>query len=345
MRVGSLFAGIGGFDLAAERVGMEVAWQSEIDPHASRVLAYHWPDVPNLGDIHDITEPPTVDVLTGGFPCQDYSVAGRGAGLAGDRGALWWQMHRIIAECRPTWVVGENVFGLTTRRHQDSLRTIIGSLVDLGYGVVWRVLDAQWFGVAQRRRRVFIVGHSGGQPRPEVLALAQSVCGDSPPSRETGERIAPALTARTRSGGGLGTVELDGGLIAFNWQTGGDGMLSPRSTHTDALHAGQTPHAVAFVQNQRDEVRALEVASTVGPLTTHVPGDRGTEGIESAHVLAVQSTVRRLTPLECERLQGFPDHWTAVPGNSDTQRYKQLGNAVAVPVAEWILGNIVKAAP
>src|SRR5690606_12604835 len=183
MKLGSLFAGIGGFDLAAERVGMEVAWQSELDPHASRVLAHHWPDVPNLGDIHDITEPPAVDVLCGGFPCQDYSVAGRGAGLAGDRGALWWQMHRIIAECRPTWVVGENVHGLTTSRHQDSLRTIIGSLVDLGYGVVWRVLDAQWFGVAQRRRRVFIVGHSGGQPRPDVLALAQSVSGDSPPSQ------------------------------------------------------------------------------------------------------------------------------------------------------------------
>src|SRR5690606_5504823 len=86
MKVGSLFAGIGGFDLAAERVGMDVVWQSELDPHASKVLAHHWPDVPNLGDIHDITEPPAVDVLTGGFPCQDYSVAGRGAGLVGDRG-------------------------------------------------------------------------------------------------------------------------------------------------------------------------------------------------------------------------------------------------------------------
>src|SRR5690606_26488352 len=215
-------------------------------------------DVPNLGDIHDITEPPTVDVLTGGFPCQDYSVAGRGAGLAGDRGALWWQMHRIVAECRPTWVVGENVHVLTTSRHQDSLRTIIGSLVDLGYGVVWRVLDARWFGVAQRRRRVFIVGHSGGQPRPEVLALAQSVCGDSPPSRGTGARTAPSLAARTRSGGELGThVELDGEPIAFNWKAAGSkAMLSPRSTHTDALHTGQMP-AVAFAQNQRGELRDL----------------------------------------------------------------------------------------
>src|SRR5690606_33146785 len=137
----------------------------------------------------------------------------------------------------------------------------------------------------------------------EVLALAQSVSGDSPPSRETGRRTAPSLAARTRSGGELEThTELDDGPISFNWQTGGDGMLSPRSTHTDALHVGQTP-AIAF-----------------------------------AH------SVRRLTPLEAERLQGFPDHWTAIPGNSDAQRYKQLGNAVAVPVAEWILGNIVKAA-
>src|SRR5690606_18403970 len=241
----------------AERVGMDVVWQSELDPHASRVLAHHWPDVPNLGDIHDITEPPTVDVLTGGFPCQDYSVAGRGAGLAGDRGALWWQMHRIIAECRPTWVVGENVHGLTTSRHQGSLRTIIGSLVDLGYGVVWRVLDAQWFGVAQRRRRLFIVGHSGGQPRPEVLALAQSVCGAAPPSRKTRRRPGPSSAARTRSGGARAQhTALDAGPLACNCRTGGDGMLSPRPTHTDGRRVGQTP-AVAFAQKQRPPVRRL----------------------------------------------------------------------------------------
>src|SRR5690606_3482765 len=117
--------------------------------------------------------------------------------------------------------------------------------------------DAQYFGVAQRRRRVFIVGHSGGQPRPEILALGQGLFGHPAPSRETRERTAHNPAARTRSGSELGTdTELDGGLISFNWQTGGDGMLSPRSTHTDALHAGQTP-AVAFAQNQRDELRDL----------------------------------------------------------------------------------------
>src|SRR5690606_6966285 len=203
VKVGSLFAGIGGFDLAAERVGMEVAWQSELDPHASRVLAHHWPDVPNLGDIHDITEPPTVDVLTGGFPCQDYSVAGNRAGLAGDRGALWWQMHRIVAQLRPTWIVGENVPGLLSSRGGADFETIVRSLTELGYGVAWAVLDAQYFGVAQRRRRVFIVGHSGGVPRPEILALSEGLYGHPEPSRETGRRTSPILAARTRSGGEL----------------------------------------------------------------------------------------------------------------------------------------------
>src|SRR5690606_19515541 len=188
MKVGSLFAGIGGFDLAADRVGMQLAWQSEIDPHASRVLAHHWPDVPNLGDIHDITEPPTVDVLCGGFPCQDYSLAGSRAGLAGDRGALWWQMHRIVAQLRPTWVIGENVPGLLSSRGGADFETIIRSLTECGYGVAWAVLDAQYFGVAQRRRRVFIVGHSGGVPRPEILALGEGLYGHPEPSRETGTR-------------------------------------------------------------------------------------------------------------------------------------------------------------
>src|SRR5690606_27219539 len=257
MRVGSLFAGIGGFDLAAERAGMTVRWQSGIDKYASRVLEHHWPEVENFGDIHGITNPPAVDVLCGGFPCQSYSVAGNRGGLADDRGALWWEYHRLIADLRPTWVVGENVPGLLSSRGGADFETIIRSLTELGYGVAWAVLDAQFFGVAQRRRRVFIVGHSGALPRPEILALGQGVFGHPAPSRETGERTAPTLASRTRGGGFPGTDEaIDGAVVVFNWQSGQD-QLSVRSTHTDALHVGQTP-AVAFAQNQRGEVRDLD---------------------------------------------------------------------------------------
>lgn len=272
MRVGSLFAGIGGFDVAAERAGMSVAWQSEVDPAASRVLKYRWPNVENLGDIHHVDPPVSaVDVLCGGFPCQDYSVAGRRGGLAGDRGALWWEFLRLITGLRPGWVVAENVPGLISSRGGRDFATIVDSLTDCGYGVVWRVFDAQWFGLAQRRRRVFIVGHSGGVPRPEVLAVAQSVSGDTEPSRNTGSPVA-ALT-RNGVGGGGGPDD----------------------------NAAQAGHLI---------------------------------------VHATHGGVRRLTPVECERLQGFPDGWTGIPGNSDTQRYRQLGNAVAVPVAEWVLRRV-----
>jgi len=384
LTVGSLFAGIGGFDLAAERAGMEVVWQSEYDKRASAVLDYHWPAVKNFGDIHGINTPPTVDVLTGGFPCQDYSVAGNRDGLAGDRGALWWEYHRLIDRIRPTWVLGENVPGLLSSRGGADFETIIRSLTECGYGVVWAVLDAQYFGVAQRRRRVFIVGHSGGNPRPEILALAEGMFGHPEPSREEGSNIASSLTRdfgkggaddnsaqanhlifhssqtpisstdiahpleqnsrashsvyvpekvnalRTRDHKGPAMDVAEPSLVAFNWQTGTD-QLSPRSTYIDALSSGQVP-AVAFAQNQRDEVRELGIAGVLA----------AEPGIKQ-QTYVTRPFVRRLTPLECERLQGFPDGWTDTPGNSDSQRYRQLGNAVAVPVVEWILRRIAAA--
>ena len=299
MKVGSLFTGIGGFDLAAERAGMEIAWQSEIDPYASKVLARHWPDTPNLGDIHGVADEAgrNVDLLVGGFPCQSYSVAGGRGGLADDRGALWWEFHRLIREGQPAWVVGENVPGLLSSAGGRDFATIIRSLVQLGYGVVWRVLDAQYFGVAQRRRRVFIVGHSGGRPRPEVLALAEGLSGDSAPGRSE-RTVASALTVNSAGGGG-----------------GVDD------------NTAQANHLV-----------------TVGPLTSGMwRGPRGTEAVDSKHLVESKVGVRRLTPLETERLQGFPDGWTDIPGMSDRQRYRQTGNAVAVPVAEWIMRQMRRA--
>ena len=298
MRVGSLFAGVGGFDLAAERAGMQIAWQSENDPHASAVLAEHWPEITNLGDIHGIRTPPDVDVLAGGFPCQDYSVAGPREGLAGDRGALWWEFHRLIAAGRPRWVIGENVPGLLSSRAGADFATIIDSLTELGYRVAWRVLDAQYFGVAQRRRRVFIVGSLGAGSPSEVLALAEGLSGHPQPSRTSGQSDAPTLGARTKGGGGLGTdTELDGGLIP-------------------SLSYALTARA-AMDRPESGAVTLIPFHATQGP-----------------------SMVRRLTPTECERLQGFPDGWTQ--SQSDTQRYRQMGNAVAVPVAEWIMRRIAE---
>jgi len=363
MRVGSLFSGVGGFDLGFERAGMKCAWTVEYDKQARSVLRKHWPEVSHYEDVHDVKgecntvggrgrgkpvhgEPNKavhasgadtihrpVDLICGGFPCQDYSVAGKRGGLAGDRGALWWQMHRIIAECRPEWVVGENVPGLLSSNGGRDFLTIIASLVELGYGVTWATLDSQYFGVAQRRRRLFIVGHSGGIARPEILALGEGLRGHPAPSREAREEVAGSL-----GGGAAGERGWRNDL-----DTSGAFPLQPvaftsESVHQDGTHQDGTHHplrvegraAIAFNGNNTTKT-GFELTPTMG---THGTAYVGVSG----------PTPRRLTPVECERLQGFPDGWTAKgitnednhKALADGPRYRMMGNAVTVNVAEWI---------
>lgn len=168
LTVGSLFAGIGGFDLGLERAGMKVIWQSEIDPYASAVLRKHWPEVPNHGDIRDITaatvERP--DVLCGGFPCQDISVAGKGAGLAGDRSGLWFEYKRIIGELRPKFAAMENVSALLNR----GLERVLGDLAEIGYDAEWDCLPVSSVGAPHQRDRVFILAYSREEREQRVIS-------------------------------------------------------------------------------------------------------------------------------------------------------------------------------
>jgi DNA (cytosine-5)-methyltransferase 1 len=159
LTVGSLFSGIGGFDVGLERAGMRIAWQSEIDPYASAVLRKHWPHVPNLGDIRNIRNPPAVDVLCGGFPCQDISFAGKGAGLAGERSGLWREYARIIGEIRPRYVLVENVAALLAR----GLGDVLGDLAALGFDAEWHCIPASAVGAPHRRDRLWIIGHANDQ--------------------------------------------------------------------------------------------------------------------------------------------------------------------------------------
>jgi DNA (cytosine-5)-methyltransferase 1 len=165
MRFGSLFSGIGGFDLALERAGMECAWQVEIDVSCQRVLAKHWPDVKRYEDVRDCgkenLEP--VDLICGGFPCQDVSLAGKRAGLEGKRSTLWSEFSRIICELEPRWVVIENVFGLFSSDNGRFFGNILGDLAESGYDAEWEVLPASAFGAPHRRERVFIVAYTRGK--------------------------------------------------------------------------------------------------------------------------------------------------------------------------------------
>jgi DNA (cytosine-5)-methyltransferase 1 len=315
--------------------------------------------------------------------------------LAGKRSRLWFEFHRIVAEIRPRWVVIENVDGLlssgpkypndsTITRKGVDFAIILAGLVgwiptipDGGwrnsgfargrpgyYNVAWRVLDAQYFGVAQRRRRVFIVGSLGDGSCAEILFESKSRAWDPSPSRAAGQNVAAPVKASPPSRRNGGSSPTPGDFIVFNWQSGGDVRLNVSRSRTSALQARQTP-AVAYALTSspfgyRNEpfsdtlVRCNALTASggsddndaqggrlvVGPLAAHSKrhGHAMTtqQAAEAGHLLARKVGVRRLTPTECERLQGFPDGWTAINGMSDSARYRMLGNAVCVPVAKWI---------
>ena len=180
----SLFAGVGGFDLALERNGVKVVASVEIDKKASAVLAQHFPNSKLFGDITEVTGEqliaagfdPRNGIITGGFPCQDLSVAGKRSGLAGKRSGLFWEICRLLDETRAQNFILENVPGLLSSNQGRDMAAVVEALVERGYGIAWRVLDAQYFGVPQRRKRVFIVGclGDGGGTPAQILALSES---------------------------------------------------------------------------------------------------------------------------------------------------------------------------
>jgi DNA (cytosine-5)-methyltransferase 1 len=180
----SLFAGVGGFDLALERNGIKVVAAVEIDKKASAVLAKHFPDSTIFGDIQEVTGEqliaagfnPVGGIITGGFPCQDLSVAGKRAGLSGKRSGLFWEICRLLDETKAENFILENVVGLLSSNEGRDMATVVEALVERGYCIGWRVLDAQHFGIPQRRRRVFIVGCLGdnGSRVEEILAIGES---------------------------------------------------------------------------------------------------------------------------------------------------------------------------
>jgi site-specific DNA-cytosine methylase len=197
VRHASFFSGVGGLDLGFERAGIKTVSVSEIDPYASAVLAERFPDAPNLGNITEVSahDIPEADIFSGGFPCQDLSVAGKRAGFAGKRSSLAFTYLDLVEQRRPRWIVLENVPGLFTSNHGADFGRLLYEMEQLGYGVSWRVLDARFFGVAQRRRRVFIVGSLESDRSAEVLVECQGCDRHPAPRRSSGEDPASSPTS------------------------------------------------------------------------------------------------------------------------------------------------------
>jgi len=361
-------------------LGWTCAWVSEIDPFCCKLLAARHPGIPNLGDMTKITEADLeehgrIDLLVGGTPCQSFSVAGLRRGLSDDRGNLALRFCQLALALQPRWVVWENVPGVLSSGGGRDFGAILGALVECGYGLFYRVLDAQFIrvqqyarAVPQRRRRVFVIGYLGDWRRAAAVLLErQSLSGNPPPRREAGKGLAPTIAARVRGGGGLGTdFDCDGGLIhsvspAMKARDGkgpsgdgdgdGDGLpLIPCAVAFDTtqitsaanyskpkpgdpchpLAAGAHPPAVAFAQNQDGHVCESDVVNALSTEQTHASA-------RACGKVRMGMAVRRLTPRECERLQGFPDDYTKLDAKTaDGPRYRALGNSMAVNVMRWI---------
>ena len=218
MKAVSLFAGVGGLDLALERNGVEVVATCEIDKHAQKILTRHFPKAKLFSDVTQLTGQELFDagfnsdgIIVGGFPCQDVSVAGKRAGLSDSNGnatrsGLFWEVVRLLEETKAQHFILENVPGLLSSNEGRDFGIVLNALVELGYGVSWRILDAQYFGVPQRRRRIFIVGHLGndGRTSAEILAIAEGRRGYLEASQQTGKATARKVGASSE--GIIGTI-------------------------------------------------------------------------------------------------------------------------------------------
>ena len=387
MRYLSVCSGIEAATVAWHPLGWTAAAYSEIEKFPSQVLAHHYPDVPNVGDMTKFKEwnIGAIDLLVGGTPCQSFSVAGLRKGLDDPRGNLMLTFLAIADQHRPRWLVWENVPGVLSSNGGTDFGTFLGALGELGYGFAYRILDAQYFGVAQRRRRVFVVGYLGDwRAAAAVLFERHSLSGDFAPSREKRKEVASATGMRldvsligslTAGFGKVGAPEVDAYtcLPAFtsygipgNWigrkpENGGNatepmhdiapcltkadqhgvaqpisfsGQMSEPQTNVDMTQTLQAknPMAVAVGTDLYNGAITGEVAAT---MSTH-----GSDASGTGPTVMQQMAVRRLTCVECERLQGFPDNYTDIQlkgkATPDGPRYKALGNSMAVPVMAWI---------
>ena len=384
--LGSLFDGIGGWLLAARYAGVTPVWASEIEPFPCEVTKRHFPEVLQLGDITKIdgTKLPPVDIVCAGSPCQDLSVAGTRKGLEGARSGLFRVAVELVRDMRratcgryPRFFVWENVPGAFSSNRGMDFRAVLeeiaeaeipmpqsGRWADAGMvrsrvcEAAWRVLDAQYWGVPQRRRRIFLVADftAGKRCAAEVLFEPEGYSGDTTAGKETGKGSAGGIDSGTKAAGGAYGFDTKASIaqsapvleeatppmttnnrlgVAIYDMTHADEVMRPvKNGIVPTLNArmgtggNQVPVVHCVGNGQLNQVHLQE---KVGALNCR----------HDQQCVLVTSTVRRLTPTEAERLQGLPDGYTE--GGSDTARYKALGNGMAQPCSDWVIQRIKEA--
>ena len=365
-KIFSMFSGIGGFELGFLMSGKNVKFvgYSEIDKYAIQIFEKQFKGIKNYGDATTINEArlPGFSLLVGGFPCQSFSIAGRHKGFNDTRGTLFFDIARILEHKKPKYFILENVRGLLSHDSGRTFQTILKILSDIGYLVQWEVLNSKHYGVPQNRERVYIVGHLREDSRPEVFPIGEINGEDNRINqpKELTKDLAQAYRVYDTNGVSTTLGAVGGGIGAKTglYQVGiiknrGKIVEREKSTCLDANywkgldnHGGRT--GVMVKEATR---KGYAVASEGDSINLSVPNSktrRGRVGKQIAQTLDTgmnqytlkSSSIRRLTPTECERLQGFPDGWTE--GISDTQRYKCLGNAVTTTVVCEIAKKLLK---
>jgi len=364
--LGSLFDGIGGFPLAAVREGIMPVWASEIEAVPVSITKRHFPDMRHLGDITKINgadiEP--VDIISFGSPCQDLSISGKRAGLDGERSGLFIEALRVIKEMRsatngsyPKRIVWENVLGAFSSNKGRDFQTVIqeiarvavsgisiprpsrkikwlaaGAVVGDCFSLAWRCLDAQYWGLPQRRRRIFLVADFGTQCAGEILFKQESEKWNIEKGKNERSRIAE------NAGSGVKQYVVDIGYSTDRIQ------INPQLSVTLKANGGGNGANTGLYYlpvNSNDTVGCLCSRDSKGVSNQYVN--------DKKCICNDKYEIRRLTPLECERLQGFPDGWTEYGYDgkkiSDNQRYKAIGNSVAIPCVQFVLLRMKKITP
>ena len=327
----SVCSGIEAATVAWNKLGWNPLGFSEIDKFPSAVLQQHYPNVPNLGDMTNYKEwtiNESVDLIIGGTPCQSFSISGLRKGLEDPRGNLALTYIGLLDHFKPKYFIWENVPGVLSSNKGEDFSSFIRAIQEIGYGFAYRTLDAQYFGVPQRRKRVFVVGCSAGDWRSatEILFESESLSRDTEESRQKGKDS----TKETR---GSSTTD-------NRWPSRISNTLDARYGDKMGLEDqhinSDCPRFVPTVyESHPNDSRVTDMGDTC----TTVTARWGTGGNNTP--LVNQSVIRRLTPIECERLQGFPCGYTEIPYNNrphtpDGHRYKALGNSMAVPVIRWL---------
>lgn len=370
MIYGSVCSGIEAATHAWHPLGWKASFFSEIEEFPRKVLEHHYPHVPLHGDFTTIKEGDyePIKLLVGGTPCQSFSVAGLRAGLDDPRGNLMLEFGALAKRLHPKWLVWENVPGVLSSNGGKDFATFLGMLGELGYGFAYRVLDAQYFGVPQRRRRVFVIGCLGDfGSAAAVLFERNSLQGDTTQSKGERQEVTGTLT-RGFGDCGLDLDQIAGG--AYEIRTVGSGKISKtlmaggnkqdpevesyaityalagntigRQPLNSGNGNGYDESGVSYTLTKTDVHAVAHAFKVRGGCEGGGKGYLGQD--EQAFTLSTgtdqqlfhKMQVRRLMPIECERLQGFRDDFTNILGASDSTRYKALGNSMAVPVMAWI---------